>query len=135
MIRYGRAYLGAGVAFAALDAAWLTATNATLYRPALHTVLIEGFRIIPAVLFYLVYLVGVMVFAVAPAMRAGQWTTATIRGGLFGFFAYATYDLTNQATLVVWETQITILDLAWGTFVTAMGATAGYLASRPSKQA
>jgi uncharacterized membrane protein len=51
-------------------------------------------------------------------------------GALFGFFCYATYDLTNQATLVVWATKITVLDLCWGTFLTASGATAGYFASK-----
>ena len=127
--RYLAAYVGAGLAFAGLDAVWLTATSASLYRPVLHAVLIDGFRAVPAVLFYLVYLAGVMIFAVAPAMREGRWRTATTMGALFGFFAYATYDLTNQATLAVWATRITLMDLAWGGFVTAAGATAGYLAS------
>jgi uncharacterized membrane protein len=128
--RYAAAYVAAAIAFAGLDAVWLTATNATLYRPVLHAVMIEGFRPAPAVLFYLIYLLGVMVFAVAPGLAAGHWRVATRRGALFGFFAYATYDLTNQATLTVWATQITVLDLMWGTFVTAMGATAGYWAGK-----
>jgi len=127
--RYLAAYLGAGLAFAGLDAIWLTLTGATLYRPALHAVLVAGFRPVPAVLFYLIYLIGVVVFAVAPAMRDGRWRAATAKGALFGFFAYATYDLTNQATLVVWATRITLLDLAWGTVLTAIGASAGYFAS------
>jgi uncharacterized membrane protein len=128
--RYAAAYAGAAVAFAGLDAVWLTATNATLYRPALHEVLIDGFRPAPAVLFYLIYLAGVTVFAVAPALAGGRWHGAARRGALFGFFAYATYDLTNQATLIVWSTRITLLDLMWGTLVTAAGATAGYWAAR-----
>ncbi len=128
--RYIAAYVGAGLAFAGLDAVWLTLTGDSLYRPALRAILIEGFRPAPAVLFYLIYLVGVVAFAVAPALRDGRWRTATTRGTAFGFFAYATYDLTNQATLVVWATRITLLDLAWGTILTALGATAGYFASR-----
>ena len=131
--RYLAAYLGAGLAFAGLDAVWLALTNARLYRPVLHTVLIDGFRPIPAVLFYLVYLVGVTVFAVAPALREGRWSMATRQGALFGFFAYATYDLTNQATLAVWATHITVLDMIWGTLLSAMGATAGYWAGRVVK--
>ena len=127
--RYLLAYGGAGLAFAGLDAVWLSSTNATLYRPVLHAVLIDGVRPVPAVLFYLVYLAGVVVFAVAPAIRAARWRVATTMGALFGFFAYATYDLTNQATLTVWATKVTVLDLAWGSCVTAAGATAGYLAS------
>ena len=128
--RYVAAYLAAALAFAGLDAVWLTTTNAVLYRPVLGAVLIDGFRPAPAILFYLIYLLGVMVFATGPALRSGSWRTASLRGALFGFFAYATYDLTNQATLVVWATKITILDLMWGTFVTAAGATAGYWGGR-----
>ncbi|MGI8841011.1 MAG: DUF2177 family protein [Caulobacteraceae bacterium] len=128
--RYAAAYVGAALAFAGLDAVWLTLTGERLYRPALHAILIAGFRPVPAVLFYLIYLAGVVIFAVAPAMREERWRMAALRGALFGFFAYATYDLTNQATLIVWSTQITLLDLAWGTFLTAVGATAGYFAAR-----
>jgi uncharacterized membrane protein len=115
---------------AGLDYFWLTTTNATLYRPVLGSVLAVSPRMGPAVLFYLVYLVGVVIFAVAPAIRSGRWRDATLTGALFGFFCYATYDLTNQATLIVWDTKITLLDLCWGTFLTASGATAGYFASK-----
>jgi uncharacterized membrane protein len=130
MLRYAVAWVGAGLLFAGLDAIWLTTTNATLYRPALGQLLATSPRLGPAILFYLIYLVGVVVFAVAPAIRSGRWRDATIMGALLGFFCYATYDLTNQATLVVWATKITLLDLCWGTFLTASGATAGYFASK-----
>lgn len=133
--RYIAAWLGAGLLLAGLDSVWLTFANAAVYRPTLDPVLTQGFRPIPAVLFYLLYLVGVVIFAVAPAMRTGRWRDATIMGALFGFFAYATYDLTNQATLIVWATRITVIDLSWGTFLTACGATAGYFASRLVKGA
>ena len=85
-------------------------------------------------MFYVVYLVGVVIFAIAPAIRAGRWGLAPMMGALFGFFAYATYDLTNQATLIVWSTTITLADLSWGTFLTASGATAGYFASKLAKR-
>ena len=129
-MRYIVAWLGAGLLLAGLDYFWLTSTNVTLYRPVLGSVLAVSPRMAPAVLFYLVYLVGVVVFAVAPAIRRGRWRDATLTGALFGFFCYATYDLTNQATLIVWDTKITLLDLCWGTFLTASGATAGYFASK-----
>ena len=122
-------YLGALVVFLGLDAVWLTLTSAPLYRPALGAILAGQPRLVPAVLFYLIYLIGVIVFAVAPALEARRWTSAAARGALFGFFAYATYDLTNQATMAVWATRVTILDMAWGSVVTAAGATAGYLAA------
>jgi uncharacterized membrane protein len=129
MLRYAVAWLGAGLVLAGLDAIWLTTTNATLYRPTLGQILAVSPRLGPAVLFYLVYLIGVVIFAVAPAIRSGRWRDATVLGALLGLFCYATYDLTNQATLVVWATKITVLDLCWGTFLTAAGATAGYFAS------
>ncbi|MDE2355383.1 MAG: DUF2177 family protein [Alphaproteobacteria bacterium] len=127
-MRWIAAWFGAAVVFAGLDAVWLTSTNATLYRPVLAPVLLAGVRPAPAVLFYLVYLTGTVILAVGPALKAGRWSVAARQGALFGFFAYATYDLTNFATLAVWSTQITVLDLCWGTFLTAVGATAGYFA-------
>jgi uncharacterized membrane protein len=130
MLRYVVAWLGAGLLLAGLDAIWLTTTNATLYRPTLGQVLAPSPRAGPAILFYVVYLIGVVVFAVTPAMRSGRWRDATVMGALLGFFCYATYDLTNQATLIVWATKITLLDLCWGTFLTGSGATAGYFASK-----
>jgi uncharacterized membrane protein len=128
--RYIVAYLGAGLALAALDSLWLTIANERLYRPTLHAILTTGFRPAPAIVFYLIYLVGVTIFAIRPAINGRRWTIAPVMGALFGFFAYATYDLTNQATLVVWATKITVVDLTWGTFLTAAGATAGYFASK-----
>jgi uncharacterized membrane protein len=128
MVRYAAAWLGAGVVFVILDAVWLTTTNATLYRPALAPILATSVRLVPAVLFYLVYLTGAVVFAVRPALEARDWRRAPALGAMFGFFAYATYDLTNQATLSVWATHITVLDLSWGAFLTAAGSTAGYFA-------
>ena len=135
MFRYILAWLGAGVAIGGLDFFWLTTTNATVYRPVLHSVLLDGVRPVPAGLFYLIYLVGVVIFGVGPGIRSGRWRDATAMGGLFGFFAYATYDLTNQATLAVWATHITALDLSWGTFLTATGSTAGYFASKLVRKA
>ena len=129
MIRWGGAYLGAGLAIAALDAVWLTFAAAALYRPNLPDLMMpEGFRLAPAVAFYLIYVAAVVIFAVAPALRSGQWTRATLMGAVLGFVCYATYDLTNQATLIVWSMRVTLADMAWGTVLTAAGATAGFFA-------
>lgn len=116
--------------FLALDAVWLSQTNALIYKPTLGPILYSGgARLVPAVLFYLIYFIGLMSFAVGPALSASTgWPGAARRGGLFGFCAYATYDLTNQATLALWSTKITALDLIWGTVVSAIAAIAGYLA-------
>ena len=63
---------------------------------------------------------------VLPALESGRWTTALLNGAAFGFLAYATYDLTNHATLSVWDTRITLADMAWGTFVSGVASVAGY---------
>ena len=120
-------YLATGIVFLGCDAVWLSVTGSGLYRPLLGDLLLEKFRLIPAVAFYLIYIGGIVVFAISPAVVSGRWSTALIRGALFGFVAYATYDLTNQATLRSWSTTITILDLSWGTTLTAVSATLGYL--------
>ena len=73
---------------------------------------------------------GTVFLAVLPALKAGSWRRATLNGAVLGFVAYATYDLTNQATLVQWSTQLTIVDMCWGTVLTAVSATGGYFAGR-----
>jgi uncharacterized membrane protein len=133
VIRTLVAYVGAAVVFAAMDAVWLTLTNATLYRPVLAPLLTDHPRLVPAVLFYAIYLGGLVLFAVRPGLRAGRWTAAAGLGAALGFVAYATYDLTNEATLKLWATQITVLDLGWGTFASAVAASAGYFAVRLTK--
>ena len=129
MLRWLVGFVGAAVAFSCLDAVWLTLTGTRVYRPVLGSIMVENFRLAPAIAFYVVYLAGVTFFAIAPGIEKGAWLTSTLRGAALGFVAYATYDLTNQATLIVWSLKITLLDLAWGTFVTAAGATAGYFAA------
>jgi uncharacterized membrane protein len=82
-----------------------------------------------AILFYVLYIAGVLIFAVAPALRGGGWTTALLLGAALGFFAYMTYDLTNMATLKVWPVSLAVMDIAWGTLLTSLAATAGYVAA------
>jgi uncharacterized membrane protein len=130
MIRYAIAYGGTALALAALDAVWLTLASKWLYRPTIGALMVDGFRLPPAIAFYVLYVAGIVIFAVSPALKAGQWTTATLMGGLFGLFCYATYDLTNQATLRVWPLRLTLIDIAWGVALTATAATMGYLAAR-----
>ena len=127
MLKYVLAYLGAGLVFAAVDAVWLTFSNSRLYRPTLDPVLAEEVNLPAAAVFYVVYILGIIVLAVSPAT---SWTKAMINGALLGAMCYATYDLTNQATLKVWATKITVADIAWGTFVTGLAATTGYLVFR-----
>ncbi len=128
--RYLAAYLGAGVVMAGLDSIWLITANQPIYRANLGPILTPGFRPAPAVLFYLIYLAGVVVLAVRPGAERNSLRSAASRGACLGFVAYATYDLTNQATLIVWSLKVTVPDLAWGTVLSAIAAMAGLASSR-----
>lgn len=130
MIKYLAAYLGAGVTFAAIDAVWLTTMTDRLYKPVLGPILAAKPDMKAAVAFYLISIAGTVFLAIDPALREGSWFRAAINGAVLGFVAYATYDLTNQATLNVWSMKLTLIDLAWGTTLTTVSAVGGYLAAR-----
>lgn len=122
------AFCVALLVFLVLDALWLSTMAQRLYRPAIGHLMREGFDIAAAAAFYVLYLLGMLVFVIAPARRtAVAWT----RGALFGLVAYATYDLTNQATLRDWPWAVTLADLCWGATVTSLScAAAHFVASR-----
>lgn len=120
------AYISAAVCMLILDSIWLSYTASRLYRPLLGDLLISDFRLAPAVAFYFLYIAGVVILAILPAVESGKLLTAAIYGMVLGLVAYGTYDLTNQATLRTWPVIITIIDLCWGAFLTASVAVAGY---------
>lgn len=126
---YIAAYFAAALVMAGLDYLWLTTMMGPLYERYLGPILAPEPDMKAAVAFYLVYLLGIVWFAVRPALLSGDWKSAALNGALFGFFAYATYDLTNMATLKVWSLQLTLVDMAWGAFLTACAGTAGALAA------
>jgi len=123
------AYAAAAVTMLGMDAIWLSISADLLYRPLLGDIMLPGFRPVPAILFYVLYVVGIVIFAIKPGLVAGRWSGAAGKGALLGFFCYATYDLTNQATLKTWPVTVTIVDMGWGTLLTACTATVGYLAA------
>ena len=129
MLKYLITYLGAGVAFAVLDFIYLSAAGQKVYRPLLDYALADKPAIPAAIVFYLVYILGVMLLAVLPN-KDDSIAKVALTGAMLGAMCYATYDLTNQATLKVWATRITIIDICWGTFLTATGATVGLLVWR-----
>ncbi|WP_374393356.1 DUF2177 family protein [Sphingopyxis sp.] len=118
------AYIATALVFGALDAIWLTKVGPKLYRPEIGELLMDGWRPAPALIFYVLYILGIQIFAVQPALAAGRWQVAVQYGALFGFFCYMTYDLTNQATMRVWSTKVTLMDIAWGTVATGIAAGA-----------
>ena len=124
------ATLATAISFLALDSIWLSFAASRLYRPRLGSLLLDRFDVAPAAAFYLIYLAGILVFAVSPALVTGRWTTALARGAMLGLVAYSTYDLTNQATLRGWSVTVTVADLCWGSFVTATAATIGFTVAR-----
>jgi uncharacterized membrane protein len=126
IVKYVLAYISTGVAFAAIDSVWLRNMYTRLYQPEIGELLLRGFRIGPAITFYLLYILGIIIFAVGPALRSNQWQAALLQGALFGFFCYMTYDLTNHATLKVWSIKVTLLDIVWGTTLTGLAALAGW---------
>jgi uncharacterized membrane protein len=119
------AYVAAGAAFGALDAMWLRWAGPNLYRPVIGEIMAAEFRMGAAAVFYLLYLAGMVWFAIRPGIESGQVTTALVNGALLGALCYATFDLTNQAVMKVWSTQISVMDIAWGAFATALAAAVG----------
>lgn len=117
------AWIATAVVFGVLDAIWLSQMGPRLYRPALGAIMHDGVRIGPAAAFYLIYVTGLVALAVAPALERASVTHAVVTGAIVGLVAYATYNLTNHATLRVWDIRVTLADMAWGTFASA--ATAG----------
>ncbi|WP_342711322.1 DUF2177 family protein [Bradyrhizobium sp. B124] len=124
---YLYAYLSTLIVFLLCDMAWLGTMATRLYRPTLGDILSTEVNLPPAIAFYLIYPIGLVVFAVLPAIRSESLAQAALSGALFGFFSYMTYDLTNQATVRNWTFQLTLLDMTWGTLLGAMSATAACL--------
>ncbi|RYF01421.1 MAG: DUF2177 family protein [Comamonadaceae bacterium] len=125
MIReFAIAYGVVAIVFLALDTVWLTTMADRLYRPAIGHLMQQGFSLVPALVFYVLYVAGVVIFAVRPALQSGSPWHALGWGALLGLLAYATYDLTNQATLKDWPWHLTVADLCWGAFATSVSAAA-----------
>jgi len=130
MTRLMVGYLAALVVFVAGDLTWLTLAGSRIYRPAIGPLLADRPALPPAIAFYLLYGIGIVVFAVAPGLRAGRAGVALGWGALAGLFAYGTYDLTNQATLKFWSTRLSLIDMAWGAAITGVAAMVGCLVAR-----
>lgn len=123
-------YIGITVVFFAIDLIWLGLVAKGVYRKYLDPLLLDEFNWVAALIFYFIFLLGLMIFAIVPSVEKGSLLAAVVLGGLFGFFCYATYDLTNLATLKNWPWQIVIIDMIWGTVLSATVATAGFYITR-----
>jgi uncharacterized membrane protein len=127
MTRYIAAYTATAIVMIAIDLLWLGVVAKPLYQQGIGHLMAARPNIAAAVLFYAVFALGLMVFAVLPNGAPSPWSKAAVTGALFGFFAYATYDLTNLATLMNWPVRLALIDMAWGTGVSAVSAVAGKL--------
>jgi uncharacterized membrane protein len=114
------------VVFFVVDMAWLGFIAKDLYKKYLGGFLSEQVNWTAAVVFYLLFIVGVFIFAIMPAVEKNSLISAVTLGALFGFFTYATYDLTNLATLKGWPITIVFIDIIWGSVLTGIVSTAGF---------
>ncbi len=127
MRRHVIAYVCALAAFGLIDLPWIVLVAEPMYRAALQEALLPSVRLAPAVAFYLLFPAGLVIFAIAPALRLRDARHALVHGGLFGLFAYATYDLTNFATLRNWTLEITMIDIVYGAVISGVVSIFSYL--------
>ncbi|MCB1422457.1 MAG: DUF2177 family protein [Nitratireductor sp.] len=120
------AYLSTVILFLAVDAIWLGVIARGFYRDQLGHLMLESPRLGLALVFYLFYAVAITVLVVMPAVRNGVWWHAAVYGGILGLAAYGTYDITNMATLREWPAFMSVVDMAWGTVLTAGVASAAW---------
>lgn len=127
MSRYFLLYALTVPVFLVVDLVWIGVVARNLYQGQLGELLLESPRWGVAIAFYLLYIVGILALAAVPAHLNGSLFEAVWRGALLGLIAYATYDLTNMATLKGWSPLVTVVDLVWGAVLTAIVSTAAYL--------
>jgi uncharacterized membrane protein len=129
-MRYVSMYFATAVPFWIADLLWLGVVARTFYRDSLGSLMANPIDLKAAIAFYLIFPIGIVIFAVAPAFASGGAAHALLMGALFGFFCYATYDLTNLATLKNWPLKMSLVDMVWGTVLTGASAWAGYQLTR-----
>ncbi len=125
IIQYISLYALTAIVFFGIDIVWLGVVAQQFYQKTLGH-LMGAVNWSAAIVFYLLYIVGILIFATLPALQKGQWTQALLYGALFGFFCYATYDLSNLATLKDWPIVVVVVDIIWGAVLTGTVATAAF---------
>lgn len=125
MNRVLAAYAGTALVMVALDMLWLGVVAKAMYQQGIGHLMAAQPNVAVAVCFYLLYALGVVIFAVQPQQGGGSWAQTLTLAALFGFFAYATYDLTNLATLRDWPWRLSLIDIAWGVVVSTAAAAGG----------
>ena len=113
--------------FFALDMLWLGIGAKSFYTKQIGSLMKSNINWAAAIVFYLLFLAGLVLFVIYPAVEKGSWVRALLFGALFGLVTYATYDLTNLATLKDWPLLVTVVDLIWGTILAASVSVVTYL--------
>jgi uncharacterized membrane protein len=116
----------AGGVMGIFDAIWLSVVASKFYKSQIGGLLLEKPNMTAAVIFYVIYVVGIVAFVLSPALEKGSWQYALGYGALFGFVAYATYDLTNLSTLKGFTTKLVVVDMLWGVCLTAAVSVISY---------
>lgn len=129
-MKYAAAYLAVAGTFLVLDLVWLGYVANGLYRSEMGSLMVEKINLTAAICFYFVYTLGIVVLAVDPALDQESAARALMLGAVLGFVGYATYDLTGLAVINGFPLRLALMDLAWGTTITAVAASAGYFAAR-----
>ena len=124
------AYLFTAAAFLIGDGLWLGLIAKDFYRSQLGELMAPNPNLAAAAAFYVIFVLGVVYFAVSPALAAGSWTIALVNGAVLGFVAYATYDLTNLAVMRGFPATMAMVDIVWGAALSALSATAAFFATR-----
>ena len=128
MLKFAIAYVCTGLVFGLMDGGFLSLVGPKLYKPEIGSLLGDGVRPAPAILFYLLYIAGLIYFCVRPTAMQG-WSAALTAGLMLGLVAYGTYDLTCHAVMKVWSWKVTLIDMAWGAIASAAACTCGSLAT------
>ena len=127
-----RALVAYGVALAVLiilDLVWLRYASDAVFRPEVGEMLTGKPNFVAAGLFYVFFAAGLVFFAVLPALRGAGIATALLHGAVLGFLCYMTFDLTSLAILKLWSVKVSVIDISWGTFASAIAAMLGFLAA------
>jgi uncharacterized membrane protein len=119
MVYYLKLYLATLAVFFAIDILWLGFVARTFYQRHLGFLLAPSPNWLAAILFYLLFVVGILVFVVVPALKEGSIMATVLRAALFGLITYSAYDLTNQATVRDWPVIVTVVDMVWGTVLSS----------------
>lgn len=126
MIYYIKIYFATLVVFFAVDMLWLGLIASSFYKKHLGYLMAPSINWYAAIIFYLLFIVGILVFVVLPGVKENSLLNTIFRAALFGLITYATYDLTNLATINQWPLNVTLIDLVWGMVLSTIVSTAGF---------